>query len=159
MHDAAMQWACRWAPRRPVQVLDVGGRNINGTPRGAFDPESSYTVIDLEVGDGVDIVADFATYKGDPVDVVVCMEVAEHAPAWPNLLGNARDHLHLGGMLIFTAAGPGRAPHSAVDGGPLRDGEWYENINPTDLDRRLSDLFDTHQIDVAGDDVRAVAWR
>lgn len=153
-----MQWARRWVPDRPVRVIDVGGRNINGSPRGLFDQASSYLVIDPEPGVGVDVVADFATWRGDPVDVVVCMEVAEHTHAWPDLLTNARTHLRPGGVLIFTAAGPGREPHSASNGGPLVDGEWYENITPDALERELAQ-FATHQIDVAGDDIRAVAWR
>jgi hypothetical protein len=35
--------------------------------------------------------------------------------------------------LILTCAGPGRPPHSGVDGGPLRPGEHYANPDPADL--------------------------
>lgn len=154
-----MRWAHRWVPDRPVRVLDVGGRDINGSPRHLFDQASSYHSVDLEPGVGVDEVADFATWRGEPVDVVVCMEVAEHTPTWPDLLRNARDHLRPGGLLIFTAAGPGREPHSASNGGPLLDGEWYQNIEPAALAAELNLLYATHQIDVTGEDIRAVAWR
>jgi len=38
--------------------------------------------------------------------------------------------LEPGGMFVMTAAGPGRAPHSAVDGKGLQPGEHYANIDP-----------------------------
>jgi hypothetical protein len=38
-----------------------------------------------------------------------------------------------GGRLVVTAAAPPRAPHSAVDGGPLRPGEHYRNVDPDAL--------------------------
>lgn len=159
MHDAAWKWAQQWAPDRPVSVIDIGGRDINGSPRRLFDPAGEYLSIDLHPGPGVDVVADFTEWRGDPVDVVVCMEVAEHTPQWADLLCNARDHLHPGGLLIFTAATDPRAPHSANDGGPLADGEWYQNIDPDVLDRELAQLFAAWEIDVTGEDIRAAAWR
>lgn len=155
MHEAARQWVALHVPDRKVDVLEVGGRDINGTVRDLFDA-SSYLSIDLVAGNGVDEVADFTTWKGKKVDVVVCCEVAEHTPDWPALLENAARHLRKGGLLIFTAAGPSRAPHSAVDGDVLRDGEFYENVDPDDLRDVLMGHFERHVIDVAGDDVRAV---
>ena len=38
-------------------------------------------------------------------------------------------HMRSLGVFVVTPAGVGRAPHSAVDGGPLRDGEYYRHIN------------------------------
>lgn len=158
MHAAAMRWASRWVPAEPVTVLDVGGRNINGTARDLFNA-ISYLSIDLFAGRGVDIVGDFTTYEGDTVDVVVCLEVAEHTEKWPLIIENAANHLTPGGLFIFTAAGPGRAPHSGIDGNKLQAGEWYQNIDPSDLRCELDKHFASCEVDVAGEDVRAVAWR
>lgn len=158
MHQAAKEWAARWVPDRPVSVLDVGGRNINGTVRHLFQ-FNRYVSVDLYPGSGVDVVGDFTEYKGEQVDVVVCMEVAEHTPRWPAIIANAARHLPPGGLLIFTAAGPDRAPHSATDGGELTQGEWYRNLEPDDLSDVLRGHFSRHQVDVTGPDIRAVAWR
>lgn len=158
MHAEAMDWVRLHAPTGPVSVVDVGGRNINGTVRALFDAVS-YLSVDLVAGPGVDIVADFCDVNLEPVDVVVCCEVAEHSPDWAGLVAHAAELLLPGGRLIFTAAGPGRSPHSADDGGEVRPGEWYRNVSPDDLDEVLARYFDWHDIDEIGTDVRAVAWR
>ncbi len=158
MTPEALRWAQQWAPRFPVSVLDVGGRDINGTARPAFDAKS-YTSIDLHPGPGVDIVGDFTEYAGEVVDVVVCMEVAEHTEKWPLIVANAANHLDDGGLFIFTAAGPGWPPHSASDGGPLQEGEWYQNIEPVELRIELSRHFASYEVDLLDTSIRAVAWR
>lgn len=158
MHAAALDWVRAHAPAWPVSVVDVGGRDVNGTVRHLFDA-TAYTSVDLFPGPAVDIVADFCDVDLDPVDVVVCCEVAEHAHNWCQILEHAADTLNPGGALIFTAAGPARAPHSASDGGEVRPGEWYRNVDPLDLDEVLARHFDRHEIDEAGTDVRAVAWK
>lgn len=156
MHDAAFRWVAQHAGS-PASVIDAGGRNVNGTVRGLF-PQASYTSVDIRPGDGVDIVADFATWLPDePVEAVICCEVAEHTADWPLLVDHAAKSLLPGGRFIFTAAGPGRAPHSAEDGCELRPGEHYENIDPDRLERLLADLFETVTVDVLYDDVRALA--
>jgi hypothetical protein len=90
--------------------------------------------VDVEPGPGVDVVADAATYVPPaPPACVVCCEVLEHAVTAPVIVSNAGAMLQPGGLLIVTAAGAGRAPHSAVDGGPLRPGEYYRNVEANDL--------------------------
>lgn len=158
MHAAALDWIGRQAPQRPCRVLDVGGRDINGTPRHLFHPSCQYTVVDVIAGPNVDVVADFADYNPpDTVDVVVFAEVAEHTARWKQLIGKAWSLLSPGGVLVFTAAGEGRTPHSALDGGELRDGEWYENVTAEALADALVG-FDGFEIDEHGEDIRAVAW-
>lgn len=158
MHVEASSWVARWAPDRPVRVLECGGRNINGGVRHLFQIVS-WTSVDLVAGPDVDVVDDFCDYQGATVDVVVCCEVAEHTRDWPTILWNAAQHLTDGGLLIFTAAGPGRAAHSAGDGGPLQPGEHYENVDPARLADVLRPLFSKFEVDTLGPDVRAVAWR
>lgn len=164
MHTEAMAWVAQHATADPVSVLDLGGRNINGTPRPLFPGATSYTVLDLLPGPGVDIVADAATWDPDGRrwDVAVCCEVCEHTSAWPQILQTAYQALRPGGNLIVTTAAPGRLPHSGIDGEQVRPGEWYANIDPGELKRVLTEHgFVDVQVDVqpVTADVRAVATK
>ena len=79
MHPEAYEWVRPHATSEPVEVLDIGGRNINGTSRDHFPHATRFTVIDIAEGPGVDVVADAATWTPDrSYDVVVCTEVFEH---------------------------------------------------------------------------------
>lgn len=134
MHAEAHEWVTLYRVEEPVRVLDIGGRNINGTVRGLF-PHADYTSLDIAPGDGVDIVADASTWTPDrEYDVVVCTEVFEHTEAWPQIVDTAYAALRPGGLFVATMAGPGRASHSAVDGSwQLYPGEYYGNVEPDDL--------------------------
>jgi hypothetical protein len=156
VHPAAREWVARWATADPVTVLDVGGRNINGSSRDLY-PHAHYVSLDLHPGPGVDVVADAAIWVPDRLyDIVVCTEVFEHTEAWPQLCMTA--FKACGQLFIATMAGPGRKQHSGVDGAALQPGEWYENIDPDMLERVLYETgFATVTVDVAGLDVRAVA--
>lgn len=160
MHSAAYHWvaACVADAGPFVSVVEYGGRDINGSVRPLFRA-AEYTSLDLEHGPGVDVVADAATWRPDePVECVVCCEVFEHHPDWDALVVAAYDSLVDGGTFIVTAAGPGRAPHSAVDGGHVRDWEHYANVDPSDLlDSLRAAGFVGVEVDVHRNDVRAVA--
>lgn len=137
MHVEADEYVSRYATGAPLDILDIGGRNINGSPRRHF-PAAQYTVLDIEDGWGVDICADATTWQPDrQYDRVVCTEVFEHTQQWPAILETAFAALRSGGDIILTMAGPGREPHSGYDGGSLRNGEWYDNVYPWDLARAL----------------------
>lgn len=118
-------------------VLEIGSRNVNGSVRGLFEADR-YIGLDVLPGPGVDVVASGADYvpDGQP-DVVVCCEVLEHTDAAHAIVSHALSLLRSGGVLLLTAAGPERAPHSAIDGGPLRGGEHYRNIRVEDLETWL----------------------
>lgn len=136
MHPEARDWVAQHAPPGSCTTVEIGARDINGTIRDLFTGD--YTGIDVVDGPGVDVVADAIAWQPPaPVDVVVCCEVLEHVAEWRSVLWAAIGWLRPGGRLIVTAAGPSRAPHSAVDGGPLRDGEHYAGIDPDDLARVL----------------------
>lgn len=164
MHAEAHAWVARYAAVEAVAVLDIGGRNINGTVRDLFPGADPYTALDIRDGDGVDIVADAATWSPDrEYDVVVCTEVFEHTPDWPQICKTMGAALRPGGLVILTMAGPGRAPHSAVDGGwSLHPGEYYGNVDPHELERVLADCgFAGIVVDYQPSpaDTRAVAYR
>jgi SAM-dependent methyltransferase len=161
VHSEAYDWISRYAMTDPVTVLDVGGRDINGSPRPLF-PAADYTVLDVADGFGVDVVADAATWTPDcEYDVVLCAEVFEHTAVWPAICATAFRALRPGGRLVVTCAGPGRAAHSAVDGGPfLHPGEWYANVDPDALVKVLDDAgFVDIVVDQAGPDVRGAALK
>lgn len=142
MHDQAASWVFQHATREPVAVLDLGGRDINGTMRVAFPHATVYRTVDLYPGPGVDIVADAATWQPDALyDYVVTTECFEHTPVWPDICETAYKACKPGGTFIATMAGPGRAPHSGIDGtSGLHTGEWYANIHLEELRAVLDDI-------------------
>jgi SAM-dependent methyltransferase len=136
MHAEAYEFVRRAVERTGPfgQVLEIGGRDINGTVRPLFG-DAEYVSLDLVEGPGVDVVADAATWDPGPrwFDCVVCCEVLEHASDAAALVARARTWLRPGGALIMTCASDPRAPHSAVDGWELRDGEHYANVSEEDM--------------------------
>lgn len=157
MHPAARDWLAAHA-RPAATVLDIGGRDINGTVRDLW-PDAHWTSVDLEPGPAVDHVGDIRDYHPDVTfDVVVCAEVLEHAEHWRDIIHAAHRLTRPGGTLLLTMAGEGRPPHSAHDGGPLQPGEHYANITADELTVALTDWHDV-TIDQHGHDLRAVAKR
>ena len=124
-------------------VVEFGSLDINGSVRGLFDSDS-YHGIDLQDGPGVDEIADAATWKADPfceVNCIVCCEVLEHAPNVHGIVENAYRNLSQHGLFVVTCATNPRKPHSAVDGGPIRPGEHYANVEADDLRFYFSNFF------------------
>lgn len=144
MHPEAMAFITQMAAKRGpfTNVVDLGGRDINGSPRALF-ATARYTSVDLYPGDGVDVVADARAWTPNVApDLVVCAEVLEHAPAAHELVEAAAGWLQPGGILVVTAACDPRAPHSAIDGGPLQGDEHYQNVDPGLLRAWMADLDD-----------------
>ncbi|MDQ3106417.1 MAG: class I SAM-dependent methyltransferase [Actinomycetota bacterium] len=161
MHAEAFQFVANAVRGRTFgSVLEIGGRNVNGSISVLFDADS-YTTVDIAPGDGVDIVADAAEWVPPATfDCVVCCEVFEHTPRWPEILATMAASLDLGGTAIVTAASLDRAPHSAVDGGPLHDGEFYANVDPADLAREMRAAGFSGQVSIhPRGDVYAVATK
>jgi SAM-dependent methyltransferase len=163
VHDQAMAWIAKHATSEPVTVLDIGGRDLNGSPRPLFPGATLYVVLDIRPGEVVGIVADASDWDpGDQrFDVVICAETFEHAANWRAICRTAYAACAPGGRLIVTTAAPGRPPHSAVDGQfRLLPGEHYANIRPAELERVLIEAgWADVVIDVqpAPADVRATA--
>ena len=160
MHSEAYEWVRRFrSDESDLYVLDLGGRNINGSALDHF-PNADKTCLDVAPGWGVDIVADASTWEPEGEwDVVLCCEVAEHTASWPGIMATAFRALVPGGELIFTCAGPGRHPHSGVDGGRrLFPGEHYANVSVEELADVLTDVGFVDVItDSLGEDTRAWA--
>jgi SAM-dependent methyltransferase len=165
MHEQAMEWIAKHATDDEVSVLDLGGRDINGSPRHLWPNATVYMCLDIRPGEGVDIVADAADWDPDGPhwDVVVAAEIFEHTARWPEICRTAYRACEPGGRFIVTTAGPGRPPHSAVDGlFRLLPGEHYANVPAAELERVLieagwRDVIVDSQLSPA--DTRAVATK
>ena len=124
------------------RVVEVGGRDINGGVRDLVAC-AEYLSIDLESGPAVDAVVDCRDWSPPwPADLVICCEVLEHSPDPAGVLGACAGYLRSGGLLVVTCAGPGRRPHSGHDGGRVRPGEHYANIDPAWMRGALSGMDD-----------------
>ena len=149
------------ALKRP-HVLELGSYDVNGSVRGLFAHAASYTGLDARSGPGVDVTARAQDYMPARLaHVVVSTEAAEHDPDPAGLVAAAYRCLRPGGVLIFTAAAPERAPHGN-DGGAQRSDEHYANIPPADLRRWLkaAGFVDAHVSHApAVGDVYAVAHK
>jgi hypothetical protein len=151
--------ACRrWPPRGPV--YEIGSRDINGGVRDLF-AGLEYLGVDCAPGRGVDVVADALSYRPawHPA-TIVCCEVLEHTAEAAGILSHAARLLEPGGRLFVTTAGPSRAPHSAVDGGRLRPGEYYAGISTNTLALWLvGAALEILELVAHGEDVYAAAER
>jgi hypothetical protein len=140
MHAPVLDWlreTLRTLPPRQ-RVLEIGSKDINGSARSVIDvpaqPMARYLGTDPSPGPGVDLVVDGEHVEPDFVpDTIVCCEVFEHTPRWPQILARAFALLEDGGFVLLTMATDPRGAHSAVDGGPLRPGEYYGNVPPVAL--------------------------
>jgi hypothetical protein len=162
MHPGAFEFVGRYATADEISVIEIGSRDINGSVRAHF-PGATWIGLDLIAGPAVDVVCDAMEY--DPtqlVDMVICCEVLEHCMTWDSLIFHAAGWLKPGGKILITCGGPGRDPHSAIDGGALQVDEHYGNISQDELAEELH-YAGFVQIEVSGNehwrDTYAVAWK
>jgi hypothetical protein len=149
MHPEAWHWlAAQVQPQLAgaARVIDLGGRDVNGTPRALFSPGTDYRVVDAQAAPGVDIVADAGTWWPDADlqgchDVALCTEVFEHVQHWPAIVYNLWLLLRPAGTVLITCATAPRRAH-AIDGQePAPPHEWYANVEPEALRAALALLF------------------
>ena len=120
-----------------MRVVEFGACDINGSVRSVYPQAESWLGIDRNPGRGVDVVADVTTWRTKTkFDVCVCAEVFEHSPEWETIIETARKVLKPGGLFLASCATGARPPHS-VSGGPLEDGEHYQNISKADMVKAL----------------------
>lgn len=147
---------------RPWRVLDLGGRDINGSIRDLL-PYATWTGVDVAPGPGVDLVHDCTRpWPGDgPLfDVVVCTEVLEHVEQWQRLLSTCAEALAPAGpqFLFVTCASDGRPPHGAAGGPVPLPGEWYRNVPPGTLHEALTARFRHVAVEYRAVPGDAYAW-
>jgi hypothetical protein len=151
MHEGAYRFVADAVKRIDMRwsVIELGSRTVagdwpySGPVRPLFNV-AEYVGVDIAEGPNVDVIANAAQWRpndhplGECFDTVVCCETLEHAPEAEMICLNAWQLLKEGGVLLTTMASEGRAPHSAVDGGPLRDGEFYRNVSRDQLRKWLT---------------------
>jgi hypothetical protein len=167
MHEAVREYVAQFGTLAPVNIVDIGGRNLNGSIRGFF-PNGRFTTVDIQAARDVDVVADARTWRpttnggATPQvwDVVICCEVFEHVEAWREIVATCYEVCRPGGSVIFTCAGDGRAPHSGIAATPITPGEYYGNVSPGDLaEAMLAAGFDVTECAQRGLDVQACGQR
>lgn len=145
MHPQAEQWIefvaneLRLNKAKTSQIMDQGGRNVNGSISKYF-PGSEWLAVDISDGPGVNVVADSAVYTYPGCDVVVCTEVFEHTPKVREIIERAYESLLFGGSYIITTAGLQRPPHGQHGDPSPALGEYYQNINPYWLLEQFSEV-------------------
>lgn len=127
MHQSSMEAMTRFvaedlADRRgsALRVLDVGSMDVNGSYRTLFDdPAWSYTGLDAEPGNGVDLVLpkpyDWSAVRTRSYDVVVSGQAFEHIEfPWVTMLEVARI-LRPGGLVCLLVPSGGYEHRYPVD--------------------------------------------
>lgn len=143
MHEQVLGWVGQFRTDEDLAVLDIGGRDLNGSTRHLFPNAKPYHVLDVLPGPNVDFVADAGTWDFrsagvGPYDLVVTTETFEHAKGWRDIIATAFAVLRPGGWLIFTCAGPGRPAHSGIAAvWELAPGEYYGNVSPQEIAEEL----------------------
>lgn len=129
MHQACHEFVARRLPATTEQttVLEFGSRNVNGGIKDLIG-DAKYYGVDIEDGPGVDEVCDARLFNG-PADIVLCLETLEHCDDLDAFADAIVRNIKPGGIGLMTCASESRSPHSAIDGGPLRPGEFYRNVS------------------------------
>ena len=145
MHDSAYKFVQKMLTMLPSRksVVEFGSRNVNGSVRQLFKDAEQYIGVDLREGPGVDVVANASLWhdNGRRFDTVVTTEMLEHAPDNGKIIANVLRLLKPRGVFLLTAATDPRHPHSAIEGGDLRPGEYYKNVNLEELCQSLSAFY------------------
>lgn len=130
MHIEAKDFVTQWASSDPnLAVVELGSRNTSGDRIRDLFIGTAYIGVDAVDGDDVDVVANAATWRPDElVDLVLCCELFEHTPYWPDIIENAFNIVKPGGRVVFTCAGPGRAIHGVNHDDPDQPG-YYGNVS------------------------------
>jgi predicted SAM-dependent methyltransferase len=161
-----MNEACRLQVARllerlpePKRIIEFGSRDVNGNVRDLLPKGAEYIGVDSLPGPNVDVVADAAGYEPPwHPDLVLCLNTLEHAPLAPIIIGNAWRILAAGGSLLLSWPDTTWPPHSAIDGGPLRDGEHSHNVTPEEL-AALLQQFQSVTMYTAGQLIYALATK
>jgi len=99
------------------KVLDVGSRDYNGSIRPLLEhwKPANYVGIDVVDGPGVDLVLSandlISHFDSNCFDIVVSIEMLEHALDWQDAIRNMKSVLMPGGIILLTTRSPGFPCH------------------------------------------------
>ena len=140
-------------------ILDVGSLDVNGTNRVFFDSSIFYTGIDIGKGKNVDIVCSVHEFKAsEKWDVVICTEMLEHDRYFELSITRMIEFMRDYGLLIITAAGPGRIEHGTKrfkpEDSPFTN-DYYRPVTFSALNKALNPevIFSQYQFEVNREDV------
>jgi SAM-dependent methyltransferase len=108
MTDQILHWIASVLPHlQPGRVLEVGSRNVNGSPRPMIEPAAkSYVGTDMQDGEGVDWKLHNTelqrTFGMHAFDTILCCECLEHDSNFLLTVEDMRSMLDHGGMLLIT---------------------------------------------------------
>jgi len=127
-------------------VLDIGAYDVNGGPHRLFSADR-YVGADLIPGPNVSVIGagESLDYANDTFDVTMSSECFEHTQNWMAIVDNMIRMTRPSGLLIFTAAGIGRAEHGtqrtgsewASPGTIALKQDWYRNLSSRQVHRVL----------------------
>jgi len=154
MHQPVLDYIAGIKNRFPkhfkdARVLELGSKDINGTPR-EFFTNCEYIGVDQVGGEGVEHVGNAHEYNNGEFDTVLTTEMLEHDSWAEASLKNAKSILKPGGLLIATAAGVGREKHYGIH----KCETYYKNITK----RFVLDIFPDAEIDIKNKDIRFI-WQ
>ena len=98
--------------RKTVTVLDLGGKDVNGSYRALFDMQPfQYLVADIDPGPGVNVVLeqpDVLPFLTGGIDIVLCGQMLEHCPHFWKIFAEMVRVVDNSGFifLIVPSAGP-----------------------------------------------------
>lgn len=106
MEFFAQYFASKIASEKPLNVLDVGSLNVNGTYRDFFpDAKFNYTGLDMVPGANVDLVPDspylWKELQTDCFEIVISGQVLEHAEFFWITFGEMVRVASLGGLICL----------------------------------------------------------
>lgn len=158
------------------EVIEVGSKNVNGSVRSIIekhDPKN-YTGIDIQSGDGVDVIADICDMEvTKQYDVVIATELLEHIKQWRLAVNNIRKLCKHNGLLFVTTRSKGFKyhpyPHDywryevadianifrdmkflVLEPDPLAPGVFMKAVNYDCSNNFLYDLYAVHQHEPQG---------
>lgn len=118
MHNSVLKWiADRLPVRAGLKVIELGSRDVNGSPRllvNVLKP-AEYVGVDLREGAGVDAVGDvacgFMDDRHGQFDLVISTETLEHVQSWPLFVRAMKMFCRTGGEILLTTRSPGFPHH------------------------------------------------
>ena len=99
-------------------VLEVGALDVNGSLRPyveSFAP-SSYIGVDIATGKGVDLICDATKlvkkFGKEAFDILISTELLEHVKDWRKAVGNFKNVIKPGGIILVTTRSMGFEFHN-----------------------------------------------